>query len=490
MRDVDVLIIGCGPTGATLANLIGQSGIRTLVLEKEPAHYPLPRAVHFDDEIMRVFQTVGIADALVEKVRVNPGMRFVDSEGSELLDWPRPPGLGDQGWHTSYRCHQPDIELLLREKLQEHESVELQLSAEVTSITPGSEFHEVTWVQRDVKNGGSKNTARARFVVGCDGANSIVRQALHIDWIDLGFKEKWLVIDTQLKRERPDLGDVTIQHCNPTRPITYVRCPENRRRWEMAVIEDDAIDSIQSPESIWSLLSRWITPEDASIERSALYTFQSTLAETWHRDRCFLAGDAAHLTPPFMGQGMCGGIRDAYNLAWKITHCVQHGHNDEIIDSYQTERFPHMRVFIETAMTLGSLINAAGTKEALQSALLNPDGSAKMKSPKPPLGAGLSAGSSTHRGMLCSQPQINQRPLDDVVGYESVLLISSVWKEAVALNTARVDIQIIESHADKSVKALLDQLNTQAVLIRPDRYIMGTANTHEELANLLQTNFY
>ncbi len=182
---------------------------------------------------------------------------------------------------------------------------------------------------------------------------------------NLGFKERWLVADLLLKRPKPELGDHTIQYCNPERPATYARGPGDRRRWEIAVRDDEQTDAICRPDAVWPLLQRWIDPDEAELERAAVYTFQSIVADQWRKGRLLIAGDAAHRTPPFMGQGMCAGVRDAANLAWKLALAAKGLAPASILDSYGTERAPHAREYIETAVRLGRLINASGTREAL-----------------------------------------------------------------------------------------------------------------------------
>lgn len=485
-NDYDVAIVGLGPTGATLANLLGICGLSVLVLEREAAAYHLPRAVHFDDEVMRVFQTLGLADEVAKTVRVNPGMRFVDATGKLLLDWPRPQEVGQQGWHASYRFHQPDLEEVLRGGLERFQQVEVRSRTELTDAEDNG--RSVTLHCRDLKQGDSY-TVQARYLVGCDGARSTVRRLIGSEMKDLGFQERWLVIDTLLKRPKPELGDHTIQHCDPARPATYVRCPENRRRWEISVLEQESSEEIAASESVWKLLRPWLKPADAEIERQAVYTFRSAVAQTWHRGRLLIAGDAAHLTPPFMGQGMCAGIRDAANLAWKLALCIKSAENTSLLASYQSERLPHAREYIETAMRLGGLINTCGTEEALRAALPQADGTARMESITPSLGPGLSAGSTLHRGQLFPQPELsNGTRLDDHCGYAPVLIAEkALLKETRPLVEQSVSpgVSVLSPENDGGLRAELGKLETRAVLLRPDRYILGTAENETELASLL-----
>ncbi len=479
----DVAIVGLGPVGATLANLLGLCGVSTLVLERESDIYQLPRAVHFDDEVMRVFQTVGIAGELTDLVRVNPGMRFVDADGTLLLDWPRPQEIGPQGWHASYRFHQPDLERLLRAALRRFDQVEARTDCEVESISESGEGCELRYRNR-VSD--TRHRVAARFVVGCDGARSLVRRCMQTAMFDHGFQERWLVVDALLNADKPELGDHTIQYCDPDRPSTYVRSPKNRRRWEITVLDDEDSDAIAQPDSVWRLLDRWIAPHEAELERRAVYTFHSLIAEEWRRGRLLLAGDAAHQTPPFMGQGMCAGIRDAANLAWKLALCVQGRADDALLDSYQSERRPHTRAYVETAIRLGGLINRCGTEDALRAALQDSDGGARMESIMPALGPGLTAGDPAQSGRLGAQPHLSDRTrLDDRVGYAPALLArGEVWRLEADRRGLAPPVPLLLDDDQPDVADYLGQLGCAAVLLRPDRYILGTANDGDELSAL------
>ena len=302
--NVDVIIVGLGPTGATFANLLAKCGVGVIVVDREAGIYDLPRAVHFDGETMRVFRSAGISEKLSHEVIGNSGMRFVGPDGELLLDWPRPLEIGNRGWHASYRLHQPDLERLLREKLADRPNVAILTSTEVISIEPRD--RDVVLTCLDARNDRTSSLSSS-YVVGCDGARSFVRSVIGSGLIDLGFRERWLVVDMLLKRDRPDLGNHSIQYRSPDRPMTYCRSPKNRRRWETAVRDEETDEQITSEASIWPFLSWWIGPDDAELERRAVYTFRSEIAQTWRNDRLMIAGDAAHLTPPFMRQGMCAG---------------------------------------------------------------------------------------------------------------------------------------------------------------------------------------
>ncbi|MGA0539567.1 bifunctional 3-(3-hydroxy-phenyl)propionate/3-hydroxycinnamic acid hydroxylase [Neotabrizicola sp. VNH66] len=482
MDAFDVVISGYGPTGATLAHLLGQCGLRVLVLERESAAYHLPRAVHFDAEVMRVLQWIGIADAMEPLTARHPGMRFVDAAGRLLLDWPRPQEVGPQGWRSNFRFHQPDLERLLRGGMAALPNVTVRTRCDLFLVEEDSEG--VTLRYEDMARG-KVERVRAQYVVGCDGARSLIRRFIDTGMEDYGFHERWLVVDVILNREKPELGDHSIQYCVPERPATYVRGPGLRRRWEITVRPGEDATDIARPERVWELLSPWLKPEEATLERTAVYVFHSLVAEDWRRRRLFLAGDACHQTPPFMGQGMCAGIRDAANLYWKLALVcqgkVQGTAAEALLDSYESERKPNAREYIQTAVRLGGLINTAGTEAALRAALPAADGSARMESIAPPLGPGLGRGDKA--GHLFGQPRMADGALmDQALRHRWVL----VAEEALAAGAdLPAGLALVTPATSADAAAHLARLNTRAAVLRPDRHTLGTAETPAELAALL-----
>ena len=483
---VDVAIVGCGPVGALLANLLGQCGVSVCVFDRATAAYTLPRAIHFDDEVMRVLQSVGLAEAMEPKLHVSPGMKFVDAHGRLLLDWSRPQVVGPQGWLPSYRFHQPELEGALRNGLERFPMVELRTGCEILSL---EEAPEAVTLHLRSDDGEQPDPIRARYVVGCDGAKSLVRRTMGVEFQDFGFNERWLVVDTILRRPRPELGDHSVQHCDPQRPATYVRGTGERRRWELKVNDREDEASLTRPNRLRELLSPWVADDDITVERAVIYTFNSALAPIWRRGRVMIAGDAAHLTPPFLGQGMCAGIRDVSNLAWKLAAVVQHRAPAELLETYGAERGPHVRAYIELAITLGGLINAKAMEAAVPRAVLDGGEPVRMTSIKPRLGPGLAAAGDGPQGSLSPQPTLSDGiRLDDRVGYGWALLLHpdsdglanptvSAWIDAAGATVVR----------DCVLRAWLDSVGAMAALIRPDRYVLGTASTAAELAAIVKT---
>lgn len=483
----DVAVVGLGPVGATLANLLALRGLSVLALDREADIYRLPRAIHFDGECMRVFQAVGIADELVPNLVVAPGMKFIDAQGRLLIDWPRPTGIGPQGWHASYRFHQPTLEEALRRRLAEHAAVDVRLRHEVFSVEPQADH--VALRLEDMSRGKLLRT-QARFVVGCDGARSTVRRFMGTELEDLESHERWLVVDVVLNRDKPELGDHSIQFCDPARPATYVRGPGMRRRWELMLLPGEDAQAMCRPEVVWQLLSRWITAEEATLERPAAYTFHSVVAKGWRKDRLLLAGDAAHQTPPFMGQGMCAGIRDASNLAWKLADVIAGVAGDGLLDTYESERSPHVREFIETAVRLGGVIQTTDVEAARRrdaDMLARPS---EFATPQPRLGPGAHD-ETPQAGFIGEQPVLaDGSRLDDSVGFHPALLVDPAWladARDIAAKAAPA-LRIVPAQSP-AMRDWLGRLGARAVLLRPDRYVAGTANDASELKRSLHSTF-
>lgn len=454
------------------------------MLEKEAAAYHLPRAVHFDDEVMRLFQSLGLADTLLPYLALSTGMRFLAPDGRIILDWSRLQPTKPHGWNSSYRFHQPELEDVLRHGLKRWPSVTVRERCEAFAV---DEQVDSAVIRFEDLSSGKLQAVTARYVVGCDGARSLIRRLIDSGLVDLGFHERWLVVDVVLKRPRPDLGDISIQFCDPQRPATYVRGVGDRRRWEIT-LKDDEPSLMAEPTHVWSLLSRWITPDDATLERSAVYTFHSVIAETWRHGRLLVAGDAAHQTPPFLGQGMCAGMRDAANLGWKLAGVLRGEFGDDLLETYQAERFPHVREYIELAVKLGGIINTKAADVALPNTSRNAENAQQLRVEKPRIGRGFHFGRSDQIGRLITQPALSDGTrLDDRVGSRFCLLIERDLAAALPAALAR-ELDARGVCVDSTHPEVADWLRStghRAVLARPDRYVFGTADDAAELAALV-----
>ena len=474
MKKYDVVIVGLGPTGGTLANLLALNGFSILILEREKSLYSLPRAVHFDDEIMRVFQTIGITKKFLKYTIINKGTKFVNPEGKILLDWPRPRTITENGWYPSYRFHQPDLERNLRMRLHKFKKVSIRQNSEVCKIKSSKE--EVNLVFKDTKSQKIYNIS-SKYVVGCDGARSITRSQIGTQLDNLGFTQKWVVVDLILKKRKDELPDRTIQYSNPKRPATYCRNVGKRRRWEFAIHDHENQEEILSDNYIWNFLKPWLSKKEALLERKTIYTFQSAIARKWRKGRIFIAGDAAHLMPPFMGQGMCAGIRDASNLAWKINLSIRNKHSEDFLDTYQTERFSNVKEYIKTTMRMGEFVNAIGSDKITENVSSQPDGTRKMQSIKPRLGFGLGSMSDKNRGKVFPQLKMkNGKTLDDKFSKLPLVLLSSKIKN----QNSKSKIPIITEREVIGLSSILKSYGAKAIIVRPDRFVLKTCKTAKD----------
>ena len=480
MKKYDVVIVGFGPTGATLANLLALHGFSILVLEKEKSFYPLPRAVHFDDEIMRVFETIGITSTFLKHTIINKGTKFVDKKNRVILDWPRPREITENGWYPSYRFNQPDLERELRKKLKSYKKVEIKQSSNVKKIINKKNIVNITF--EDINSKKILNI-KSKYLIGCDGANSITRSQMKTKLNNLGFTQKWAVIDLILNKDKKSLPDRTIQYSNPTRPATYCRNVGKRRRWEFAIKKNEKIEKILSDKYIWNFLKPWLKKKEARMERKTIYTFQSALAKSWKKGRIFLAGDAAHLMPPFMGQGMCAGIRDVSNLAWKISHCLRKKHDDKLLNTYQSERSSNVKEYIETTMRMGEFVNAVGKSPITSSISADSKGRKSMKSIKPKLGRGLGKPKDKFRGNIFPQFKNNGKKLDIKFSKKPILVLSNKFKQSLS---NKINFYINKSN--NKLSRYLENANCEGLIIRPDRFILASIQNLKDVKLITKRN--
>lgn len=504
--DYDVIQAGCGPVSQTMAGLLGQLGHRVGVFEQWPEVYPLPRAGHIDHEIMRILQNLGLARSF-EPMAV-PLRRYDWMNGAgELLLRIGTNETAVSGWQHDYLMFQPELQDLLLAHLDGLESVDVHFGSRVTGVRDLGDHVEVD-VERGVFEGGQwradgpARTATALFALGADGANSIVREAAGVDWVDLGFEQPWLVVDV----EPNDPGLVidmptAAQLCDPDRPISMFRWLGRRHcRWEFMLLPGETAGQISAEAEVWRLLSRWnVTSAQGRIIRRAVYTFRSLLADRFSFGRVTVMGDAAHLMPPFLGQGMCSGMRDAANLAWKLDLVLRGLAELSLIDTYTAERRPHVETIVRMSIELGHVVCVADPEFA---ALRDAEFKAG-RVPPPPAFPWLTDG-IIHRtagapetqagGRLARQPRVhlNGRTglLDDVVGGGWRLItalppemlalsekhsacLESLGTKIVQITTAAVSGAAIDVDGDAA--EWFEELDADAVLVRPDHYIFGAA---------------
>ncbi len=390
----DVVQVGYGPVSKTMAIFLARRGYKVAIFERFPEVYPLPRAVCIDHEVARALKANGLGPQLDAVTSPAPLYRWFNAEWKELLciDWTQELISGGPGVNF---IHQPSFERALDLAVRASPTVSLQTGWEAIDLSQSADWAEVT--VRNVTTQEVK-TVRSRYLIGIDGANSFVRGRIGSGREDLGFEADWLVIDMLLKDGVtveavgiPECG----QYCNPVRPTTIVPggidsdTGRTCRRWEFMRLPSETKDEMETTEKVWELLGRWIKPDQADLVRHTVYSFRSLVADKWRDGRVLLAGDAAHVMPPFMGQGMCAGMRDAVNLTWKLDMMMKGEAEDKLLDTYQPERAPHVSDIIRTSIFLGQIICIPDVAEAAKRDEMFLSGNAPAMAPFPILTDGL-----------------------------------------------------------------------------------------------------
>jgi 3-(3-hydroxy-phenyl)propionate hydroxylase len=353
-----VIVVGAGPVGCTAALLLADQGVPVTLLERHPQPHPLPRAVHLDDEVARTLHRAGVSEAFLARSRSCSGLRLLDADHRVMAEFRREHEIGIHGFPQANMFHQPDLEDLLFDRVGRHPLIDFHRGAEVTGMDgtfgPLTSDHPVQ-VHAEVAPKGSEHTFTGRLVLGCDGANSTIRDLSGITMEDLGFTKRWLVIDIRSDKLL-DTWDGVEQICDPARAATFMQVTGHRYRWEFQLHDGDDEAGMITPDALGRLLEPWTGRRDLDgleITRNATYTFRARLASRFQAGRIFLLGDAAHLTPPFIGQGLAAGLRDADNLAWKIAHVLAGQAGQDLLATYDTERRPHARAMIKKAIRIG-----------------------------------------------------------------------------------------------------------------------------------------
>jgi 3-(3-hydroxy-phenyl)propionate hydroxylase len=486
----EVVIVGCGPTGAALANMLGCLGVSVCVVERNVGVLEIPRAVHIDGETMRVFQSMGMAPPLLSVLRPGGSMHWVNAQGELLLVREGIEGLGQHGWHGDYYYHQPQLEAVLREGMKRFECVTLREGVELQDL---SQDEQGVTLQLHALADGSQQTLRTRYVVGCDGARSKVRQ-----WVggesfeDLGEHQAWLVVDAVLHRPL-DLPEHSVQYCDPARPGTGVYVHPLRRRWELMVLPGEDVKALVEPAHVWKLLSRWIKPSQGRLERAATYMFHSLVAHEWQKGRLLLAGDAVHQTPPFLGQGLCAAIRDVANLSWKLAFALQNPERGEsVLATYGVERKPHAREFVALAVEVGKVIQVLDPVAAAERDRKLTTQGLTFKFPSPTLGAGVHRAGKAPNVVGKVSPQFEMpdgRWSDDAAGSRFSLLCTPGFASLISAEhkhlMARMGIVLLAQAGEKA-NAWLAGLGAAAALLRPDRYVFDVCASAAELPGCLR----
>lgn len=497
----DVVIVGFGPVGAMTALFLAQAGHGVQILEASPDPVVLPRAVGMDGESMRAFQRLGLdaeVDAILQPRRATEQYAFTDSTRRVLIGLDMPE-CGPNGWRDNAFFDQPELEELLRTRASEHPRVEVCLGQEVCGFEASGDGVEVR-----SRGEAGERIDHGAYLVGCDGASSFVRRSLGLEWVSLGYDQDWLVIDVTIE----DLSDLPLdvmQVCDPIRLTTYIPGRDPNRRWEFQLLPGETREQLLDPDTIDVLLAPWIGADRYSLRRKAVYQFHAATAATMQVGRVLLAGDSAHQTPPFLGQGLNSGFRDAASLGWRLPRILSGLCGEELLTEYTTERLQHSRDLVDRAVGVGQLMETLAAREA---GLPDPHGDAAGRAAPsgdglvPPLCAGLlleeQLGEGSPVGRLIRQPTVSKEGagalrFDSLLGNgfalvgrtQSDLELGPAGAElAVRLGVRRVSVEgleVVEGEADRLFE------DHPAVLVRPDRYIYGAVDEKVDADALLSS---
>jgi 3-(3-hydroxy-phenyl)propionate hydroxylase len=475
----DVVIVGAGPTGLTLAYLLAGKGVPVAVVDPNRIVCSFPRATHLDDETMRTLQLLGLAGT-EDAFLCMEGTAYRDQDGVPFVELLMPFGVSDQGWRTDYQFFQPDFEARVRGALSNDANVALWLGWEVTGLVKDDEAAVVTATNRA---SGETRTLRARYVVGCDGAGSFVRRTVNPGIEDLHGTQRSLIIDVHAFKRPRGLTSSTafVLYENDDDPITYVPLQKPMYRFEYMLAPGESKHAAEDPRIVYRRLARWLDPADYRILRTDVYEWHAYLARDWRAGRLFLAGDAAHEMPPMLGQGMCSGIRDAVNLAWKLSAVLSGAAHDGLLDTYQSERLPAVRPYIAESAKIANVIDGFRASDQ------RPERSAPHRGSqfRPPIGPGVHDDTGPSGGRLAPQPRTpGGTLLDDAVGYNFTVVGAKATIAHVSARTREIWRQwgvaaLDDTHPDFA--GWLKEFGADVALIRPDRYVYATANGSADL---------
>ncbi len=501
----DVVVLGLGPVGCMAALLLARRGLSVLAVERDEEVYRLPRAVNLDGEVVRAVQPFGLAedlDALLQPVRDGERVGFANSK-REWLFGNAVKDFGANGWQPMNMFDQPELEAWLRTQALAEAGVTGRVGVEAT----GFEDHG-DGVTLELAGPDGTERLEARYLLACDGASSPTRKRLGIGWQDLGYNHDWLVVDV-ITKPGHQCGPTTLQVCDPDRITTYVCTKDPYRRWEFKLNEGETWEEMLEPERIASLIEQWTPAGTYEVRRAAMYQFHAATADRWRVGRVFIAGDAAHQTPPFLGQGMNAGLRDVINFAWKLPLVVGGFADDSLLDSYEAERTAHAHDLVEWAVSIGQLMEHLAAVEAAERAgATPPDTPPKLKSSgygqgreQPPLRAGVimtdQLSDSSPVGYLFAQPIVEgagkTQRLDELLGPGFAVVGKTDANLALSDESRvlldRLGARCLSLEGLTEVRGYFDRGFEQypAMIVRPDRYVFGVCDANHSLDDLIST---
>jgi 3-(3-hydroxy-phenyl)propionate hydroxylase len=520
MKSYDVAIVGFGPVGAILANLLGRDGLSLVIVDQMADIFDKPRAINIDHEVMRALQSVGLAAAVDRIVTPHLGTDFrgLDDRLIKIFEPIEPPF--PLHWTPNVMFIQPEFEPILRDGARRFAGVDIHLGCKALRAEQVGDQVEL---DIEAQEGAPIQTLRANYLVACDGAASPIRKQLQIGQDSLDFDEWWTVVDAWLKWPTK-LPRRTTQFCLPSMPTTYVVGPRQLRRWEFKQLPGEHPADFEDRDVVRRRLAPFVDPDAIDLWRVATYRFHALVARRWRQGRIFLAGDAAHQMPPFMAQGLCCGVRDAFNLGWKLSGVLRGAYPESLLDTYEQERKPNILELTAITKELGEIIGeldpaAAAERDQRLGEELDSGRSQTIRQKLiPDLTGGLIAQDEQGRpsaaaGSLLLQPEIRLADgtsalLDDVIGDRFAVItlglapaewLASAARRALArFGAAVLALRPRHDHGDEpggmavftDMTGLLERWMVEggiaAVIVRPDKFIFGVAGDAATLNSLCQ----
>ena len=472
----DVGIIGYGPVGATLSGLLSSLGLNVVVMEKNKGVSPTARAINTDSEQLRTFNFLNIASEIISNSRKVSRVHFTDSKFNPYLtiDVPKKDNLG---WPPALLFYQPELETIIRGKNRNYRKLKILENTELVKI------ENTNPIRLNLRSNAKDSIVYCKYLVGCDGANSFVRKYIKAKLIDFDFDQDWVVIDAHTKKKIDLSKDEIRQVCDPNRLKTYVPGRRNHERFEFKLLQGETKKDF-TREKIWELLSPWINKDNSKIERAVVYKFHACIADKWRDKNIFIAGDSAHQMPPFLGAGMGTGIRDVFNLAWKIYLVIKNKAEENLLETYQQEREPHANWTIQQAKIIGEMMEQFSYREKGEKYIPSNTGYGEVF---PHLSKGYHGDPSD--GLIATPfPRFNiirsKKDSDEYFGWNFGLISKKKLPKKIYSITKKMNIKVLfVKNNNINLKNYFEEANY--LLVRPDKYLFSRSKTILELKEAL-----